>query len=57
MLIVLSTSDNWPEGNFKLDDDPKGYCHRENAAGRFLGVCGFLLGNPQRLFFYQKFGV
>ena len=35
----------------------KGCCHRRNATGRFLGVVGFLFGNPQRLFFYQDFGV
>ena len=29
----------------------KGYCHRECAPGRFLGVVGFLFENPQRLFF------
>ena len=57
MLIVLSTSDIGTEENFKLAGDSKGYCYRENATGRFLGVVGFLLGNPQRLFFYQNFGV
>ena len=35
----------------------KGCCRRECATGRFLGVVGFLFGNPQRLFFYQDFGV
>jgi len=35
----------------------KGCCHRRNATGRFLGVVGFLFGNPQHLFFYQDFGV
>ena len=57
MLIVLSTSDIGTEGNFKLDADSKGYWHRRKATGRFLGVVGFLLGNPRRLFFYQEFGV
>ena len=44
-------------GNFKLAGDSKGYWHRRKATGRFLGVVGFLLGNPRRLFFYQKFSV
>ena len=57
MLIVLSTSDIGTEGNFKLDAYSKGYCPRECATGRFLGVVGFLFGNPQHLFFYQNFGV
>ena len=35
----------------------KGYCPRECATGRFLGVVGFLFGNPQHLFFWQNFGV
>ena len=57
MLIVLSTSDIGTEENFKLAGDSKGYWHRRKATGRFLGVVGFLFGNPRRLFFYQKFGV
>ena len=35
----------------------KGCCHRTNVTGRFLGVVGFLFGNPKRLFYYQDFGV
>ena len=56
-LTVSSTSDIGTEGNFKLASASKGCCHRRNATGRFLGVVGFLFGNPQHLFFYQDFGV
>ena len=55
--IVPSNTDNCKEGNFKLASASKGCCHRRNATGRFLGVVGLLFGNPQRLFFYQDFGV
>jgi len=52
LTLIIGT-----EGNFKLASASKGCCHRRNATGRFLGVVGFLFGNPQRLFFYQNFGV
>jgi len=52
LTLIIST-----EGNFKLAGDSKGYWHRENTTGRFLGVVGFLFENPQHLFFYQDFGV
>ena len=56
-LIVLSTSAIVTEANFKLASASKGYCRRECATGRFLGVVGFLFGNLQHLFFYQNFSV
>ena len=52
LTLIIGT-----EGNFKLASASKGCCRRECATGRFLGVVGFLFKNPQRLFFYQDFGV
>ena len=52
LTLIIGT-----EGNFKLASASKRCCHRRNATGRFLGVVGFLFGNPQHLFFYQDFGV
>ena len=56
---ILSGIHNAPDKSLGLFAyrNSKGYCPRECATGRFLGVVGFLFGNPQHLFFYQEFGV
>ena len=52
LTLIIGT-----EGNFKLASASKGCYHRRNATGRFLGVVGFLFGNPKHLFFYLDFSV
>ena len=52
--IVLSSADNRHRGKLQHSRCSKRNCHRGSATGRFLGIVGFLLGNPRCLFFNKN---